>query len=169
MWEINRKEEDQDKGLWALFCHQARWCKWECTIPRKGTRGSSTQFYKMPTTLMSLLYNQSLSPPDLCHKILPGGNSSAVTSISGAVVQQLLSHAAWYGWGQRSSTSSQLLGQSPVIVSTMSGRLSSREVNVSSPDDERNWTVWGLVLNPLVKTHYYVQGPLLLPLNGNKC
>lgn len=54
-----------------------------------------------------------------------------------------------------------------MVLSTMSGRLSSREVNVSSPDDERNWTVWGLVLNPLVKTHCYVQGALLLPLNGN--
>lgn len=44
-----------------------------------------------------------------------------------------------------------------------------REVDVSSPDVQGDWTVWGLVLNPLVETYYIHQGPLLLSLSGNKC
>lgn len=51
----------------------------------------------------------------------------------------------------------------------MRGSLGSGEVDVNSLDVEGEWTVWGLILNPLAKIHYVVQDPLLLPLNGNKC
>lgn len=64
----------------------------------------------------------------------PKGNPSTVTYIRGALVQQPSSHDAWYG------AKGQPLGQSPVVLSTMSGRLGSREVDVSSPDVEGDWT-----------------------------
>lgn len=72
-------------------------------------------------------------------------------------------------WGQRSSTNCQPLEQSLAVLFPMRGSLGSGEVDVNSLDVEGEWTVWGLILNPLAKIHYVVQDPLLLPLNGNKC
>lgn len=115
---------------------------------------------------MWFLYNESLTPSDLCHKTLPRGAQQFHLYLGSLGLTTI---EVWYlVWGQRSSTNCLPLGQSPAVLSTMTGSLGSGEVDVNSLDVEGERTVWGLVLSPLVEIHYILQDTLL-SLNGDKC
>ena len=165
MWEEGRKKNVMTKAFEC--CSVTGQGSTDQNAPHlSGTIGSLT-FNKLLSIMgqnahkmVWLVYNQFLSFPYLCHKVLPGG-CPAQAILSGEPAS--IAIESWcLLWGQRNSVCKRPTCRTePSGSLTMRGSTDSGEVDVNSLDVEGEWTVWGLVLNPLEEIHYILHDTLL--------